>query len=162
MEKRYAERRTLWLWMLWKRKLFAQYWMRFESTRDNGPKREQVSIQWDYTQMPKLFPRYKQNTHANGQANTHTNMCTHNARTLPQTLIIIPYFALIWSTALTSCCTFVNVCVNASMRASEFYYGSVRLCVCVCVWRACVFIHCTINTKSTSIITWTEILLLLK
>lgn len=138
MEKRYAERRTPWLWMLWKRKLFAQYWMRFESTRDNGPKREQVRTQNVYNKYRSLF-----------HVTTKIHMHTDTDRRLPVTGTHIhvhtkhAHCHIHWLSSHIShwfgpqddslhamhACVFV-----CAMRASEFYGR-----VCVCLSFVCVY-----------------------
>lgn len=42
MVRRCAER--MYLWMLWKRKLLVQYWMRFESTRVRQPRERELKL----------------------------------------------------------------------------------------------------------------------
>lgn len=133
MEKRYAERRTLWLWMLWKRKLFAQYWMRFESTRDNGPKREQVSIQRVYTNAEAFSTLQTKYTHANGQANTHADihMCTQRTHTATNT-DYHPIFRidLVHSTHFMLC---VRACVHVCVLLN-FIMAAFMCLACVCVY----------------------------
>lgn len=111
MEKRYAERRTMWLWMLWKRKLFVQYWTRFESTRDDWLKREKVKgIEW----ASKRTKRTKAEAFSTLQ--TIQNIFTD-----------YPILALIWCRTVLSLSLSVHVCAQDA-------FVFVCECACVCAW----------------------------
>lgn len=120
MEKRYAERQALWLWMLWKRKLFAQYWMRiWEHARQRPEKRTSENTNTE------AFSTLQTNTHADGR--THTYKKTHAHLHIRTIIFILSRIDLV--VKFTWC--YLVLCVYAFNRilcSSVYVFVSVYVC----------------------------------